>query len=84
MPCLASVQRAARSSDEPMTWLVETTNAATIDAMSLSEVFNLKKDHGIMQAACNNLGARLAQDAFVSIGWNSGMGDFWRQSRFRR
>jgi hypothetical protein len=29
-----------------------------------------------MQASCNNIGARLAEVAFVSIGWGNAMGDF--------
>jgi hypothetical protein len=35
-----------------------------------------------MQASCNNLGARLAQDAFVSIEWCIGMAGFWGESLF--
>ena len=47
-----------------------------IDAMSLSEVISLKSEQSIMQAACNNLGARMAAVAFVSIGWCIGMAGF--------
>jgi hypothetical protein len=65
-----------------MLWLVETTNAATIDAMSLSEVINLTKEWSIMQATCNNLCARMAAIEFVSIGRDSGIGAFWGESHF--
>jgi hypothetical protein len=67
-----------------MSGLVETCIASIIDAVSLSEVINLKKDHDIMQASCNNLCARIGCVAFVSIGRDSGMGDFWGQSHFWR
>ena len=77
---MPACQRAAWS----MAWLVETGILSITYAMWLSEVFNLKKDHGIMQAACNNLGARLAQYRFWLIGWNSGIGGNWVQSLFER
>jgi hypothetical protein len=43
-----------------MAGLIETVIIAIIDAMSLCEVINLKKDQRIMQPTCNNLGATLA------------------------
>jgi len=54
-------------SDEPgrlamMLGVVETSIDSIIDAMSLSELINLKKDRDILQANCNNYCARLAQD----------------------
>jgi len=44
-------------------WLIETGIASIIDAVSLSDVINLKKDHDIMQQTCNNLCARMAEDS---------------------
>ena len=37
-----------------------------------------------MQASCNNLGARMAQDCVESIGRDDDIGGFWEQSIFER
>jgi hypothetical protein len=42
--------------------LIETDVASIIDAVSLCDVINLNMEDEIMQADCNNLGARMAQD----------------------
>jgi hypothetical protein len=63
--------------------IIETHIDSIIDAVSLSEVISRKSEQSIMQAACNNLCARLAEDAFVSIGRGNGIAGFWGQSLFR-
>ncbi len=55
-------------------WLVEIHIASIIDAVSLSEVINLKKDQRIMQATCIYLCARMAQDRVESIGRGNAIG----------
>jgi hypothetical protein len=52
----------SRNDWQAMSGIVETGIVAIIDAVSLSEVINLKKGHDIMQVSCNNLCARMAQD----------------------
>lgn len=81
--CLASVTACSM-----IKWcvalLVETTNPATIDAVSLCEVIILSKKMSRCTRLANNLGATLAQDC---VEWNErciGMGDFWGESLFER
>ena len=64
--------------------IVETGIASIIDAMSLSEVISLTNEWSIMQSACINYCARMAQDCVVSIGRCIGMGTFWGESRVER
>ncbi len=43
--------------------------------MTLCDLINRKKDHGIMQATCNNHCVRLAQERFVLGEWYHDMGE---------
>ena len=64
--------------------IVETGAMSIIDAVSLSEVINLKKDQCIMQPTCVYLCARMPAIAFLLDERDSAIARFWGQSQFRR